>query len=76
MFRLLDRIYFKLKDKGYEEGYVDGVKDGWGDGYDIGQVNAKSAIETNLAIYNPNLSDKSFQLGYAHAVAVMKGEIK
>ena len=69
---MLDRIYFKLKDKGYEEGYVDGVKDGWGDGYDI----AQAGLEAKLKEHDLQHANEAFQLGYAHAVAVVKGEVK
>jgi hypothetical protein len=69
MFRTLDRIYFTIKDriKGYNSGYVDGIM--------AGMEVSQSAAEERLRQYDLHHADKRFQLGYAHAVAVVKGEI-
>jgi hypothetical protein len=69
MLRLLDKLWFTIKDRasGYHLGYEDGVRAG----LDIKQA----SIESRLNEYNPQLSDQSFQLGYAHAVEVVKGKV-
>jgi hypothetical protein len=70
MFRLLDRIWFTMQDKlkGYESGYIDGFRSG----IDVHQ----GVIEMQLRDHDLHHANPEFQLGYAHAVAIVKGEIK
>ena len=69
LLRLLDNIWFTIKDKlaGYNSGYTDGIRAG----YDI----AQGGLEAKLKEHDLQHSNEAFQLGYAHAVAVVKGEI-
>jgi hypothetical protein len=70
LLRTLDRIWFKLKDlsMGYNSGYIDGFR--------AAQEVTEAQTLRRLKDKDPGLKDKSFQLGYAHAVEVVKGNIK
>lgn len=78
MLKLIDKIYFRLRDAvyGYQKGFDAGQAVGFSEGYDIGVQAARLVMSENLVARNPNLSDDAFKLGYAHAVAIVKGEIK
>jgi hypothetical protein len=71
--KLLDRIYFTIKNAinpiTYDEAYDDGVLAG------IEIANARIAEELK-AKYPYDLKNQAFRLGYEHAVAVAKGEVK
>jgi hypothetical protein len=69
LLKTLDNIWFTIKDKlaGYNSGYTDGIRAG----YDI----AQGAVEAKLYEHDLQHANEAFQLGYAHAVAVVKGEI-
>lgn len=70
MLRLIDRIWFTLKDRsmGYNSGYIDGFNAAM-------EVTHAQAL-ARLNEKNPHLQDQTFQLGYAHAVEVVKGDVK
>jgi hypothetical protein len=70
LLRTLDKIWFWLKDRsiGYNSGYVDGFR--------AAQEVTDAQTLSRLWEKNPGLKDKSFQLGYAHAVEVVKGNVK
>jgi hypothetical protein len=70
MFKALDRVWFWLKDRtiGYHSGYIDG--------FNAGMDVLQGQTIALLSEKNPALSDQSFQLGYAHAVEVVKGNVK
>lgn len=70
MNKALDKIWFWLKDRtmGYESGYQDGFRAAM-------EVTHAQAI-ARLSEKNPGLSNKTFQLGYDHAVEVVKGNVK
>lgn len=75
MLKLIDRIWFKIQShaRGYDAGYGAGYSDGY---YDAELAVWLKYIET-LKKYAPtDFSDKSFQLGYAQALAVLKGEVE
>ena len=69
MLRTLDKIYNWLKDRsmGYDSGYNDGFRAAL-------QVTQAQTL-ARLKEKNPELSNKPFQLGYDHAVEVVKGNI-
>jgi hypothetical protein len=48
---------------------------GWDDGFDNGIVSSRKAVINKLENMNPKLSNPEFQLGYDHAVAIVKGDI-
>jgi hypothetical protein len=70
MLRLIDRIWFTLKDRsmGYNSGYVDGFR--------AAREVTDAQTLARLKEKNPELSNKAFQLGYAHAIEVVKGNVK
>jgi hypothetical protein len=53
---------------GYNSGYVDGFR--------AAQEVTEAQITATLKEKNPELSNKAFQLGYAHAIEVVKGNVK
>lgn len=69
MTKTLDRIWFWFKDRsiGYESGY--------NDGYRAATEVVQAQTLARLAEKNPELSNKPFQLGYDHAVEVVKGNV-
>lgn len=78
----LDRIYFTIQDKleGLAKGH-DCIQEqayakGWDEGFDNGLVSSRRAVINKLEEKNLNSSDQSFQLGYLHALAIAKGEVK
>lgn len=75
--KLVDKIYFYVQNKmrGYNQGYDDGESVGWQEGYDAGIVASRMAVIAKLETKNPNMSDQSFQLGYLHALEIVKGNI-
>lgn len=70
MLKTLDRIWFWFKDRsmGYDSGYIDG--------YTAAIEVAHAQTLARLKEKNPELSNKPFQLGYDHAVEVVKGNVK
>jgi flagellar biosynthesis/type III secretory pathway protein FliH len=60
----------------YAEGFDVGDQLGFAEGYKAGTSVGQKTIEAKLEAYNPNLSSPEFTLGYEHAVAVAKGEVK
>lgn len=85
MLRWIDKTWIRLEDKlkgfkyGYEEIYSNaheiGSEDAWDAGFDNGIVSSRKAVINKLENMNPKLSNAEFQLGYDHAVAIVKGEI-
>jgi hypothetical protein len=69
MLKTLDRIYLWLKNRslGYDSGYNDGFRAAM-------EVTHAQTL-ARLKEKDPNFKDKTFQLGYAHAVEVVKGNI-
>lgn len=69
MLRTLDKIWFWLKDRsiGYNSGYVDGFR--------AAQEVTEAQIIALLKEKNPELSNAGFQLGYTHAIEVVKGNV-
>ncbi len=69
MLKALDKIYFWLKDRslGYDSGYNDGFRAAM-------EVTHAQTL-ARLKEKNPELSNKPFQLGYDHAVEVVKGNV-
>ena len=69
MLRTLDKIWFWLKDRsiGYNSGYVDGFR--------AAQEITEAQIIALLKEKNPELSNAGFQLGYTHAIEVVKGNV-
>jgi hypothetical protein len=77
----VDKFYFYLRDhlKGAKQGFNDcydsGYTTGYGNGYEDGALEMIAEISKELVERNPNISDSGFQLGYNHAIAVVKGEL-
>ena len=69
MLKTLDRIYFWLKNRslGYDSGYNDGFRAAM----EVTQAQTLARLKEK----NPELSNKPFQLGYDHAVEVVKGNV-
>jgi hypothetical protein len=69
LLRTLDKIWFWLKDRsiGYNSGYVDGFR--------AAQEVTEAQIIALLKEKNPELSNAGFQLGYTHAIEVVKGNV-
>jgi hypothetical protein len=69
MLKTLDKIWFWLKDRsiGYNSGYVDGFR--------AAQEVTHAQIIALLKEKNPELSNAGFQLGYTHAIEVVKGNV-
>jgi hypothetical protein len=69
LLRTLDKIWFWLKDRsiGYNSGYVDGFR--------AAQEITEAQIIALLKEKNPELSNAGFQLGYTHAIEVVKGNV-
>lgn len=85
MLRLIDRTWLRLEDKlkGFKYGYnaiytysvAEESKISWDEGFDNGIVSCRKAVINKLENMNPKLSNAEFQLGYDHAVAIVKGDI-
>lgn len=79
--RQLDNIWFWLADrymgvvKGAQCIHQEAYDMGWDDGFDNGIVSSRKAVINKLENMNPKLSNPEFQLGYDHAVAIVKGDI-
>ena len=69
MFRLIDDLLNKIRDHrlGYNSGYVDGLR--------TGISTTRAGLEQKLTEKNPRMNNAEFQLGYEHALAIVKGEI-
>ena len=85
MLRWIDKTWLRLEDKlkGFKYGY-DAIyektrdmtySDSWDEGFDNGIVSSRKAVINKLENMNPKLSNPEFQLGYDHAVAIVKGDI-
>jgi len=74
--KILDKLYFYFKEtfSRYDEGYDNGYDQGELNGYQIARAELQQEIVCRLDEMNPHFSDESFQLGYRHAIAVVKGE--
>jgi hypothetical protein len=71
MLKLIDNIYFNLRS------VLRDPNEMWHAGYKAGLEVKQAAILAELADKSLHgFSDPSLGLGYAHAVAVVKGEIK
>lgn len=70
MFRTLDKIWFWFKDR--SQGYDSGYNDGFRAAMEVTQAQTLSRLQEK----DLGLNNKTFQLGYNHAVAVVKGEVK
>jgi len=70
LLKTLDKIWFWFKDRsiGYNSGYVDGFR--------AAQEVTHAQTLARLKEKNPELSNKPFQLGYDHAVEVVKGNVQ
>lgn len=81
MLKRIDAIWFAMKDrwKGFVRGEcaieTESYDNGWDDGFNNGVVTGRLAAQAKLTNMNPKLSNAEFQLGYSHAVAIVKGEI-
>lgn len=62
-----DAIHEKTKEATHAES--------WDDGFDNGIISSRKAVINKLENMNPKLSNPEFQLGYMHALAIVKGEI-
>ena len=63
----LKQGYAVVQDTGYKLGYAGG--------YDDAQIDMQAATLEALESKNPKLNNAEFQLGYAQAVAIVKGDI-
>jgi hypothetical protein len=71
MLKLIDNIYFNLRS------IIRDPNEMWHAGYQAGLEVKQAAILAELSEKSLHgFSDASLTLGYAHAVAVVKGEIK
>lgn len=81
VLKVIDKVYFYCRDhyRGLTQGYAViqdlGYKLGYADGYDDAQIDMQAATLAELDSKNPNLNNAEFQLGYAQAVAIVKGDI-
>ena len=85
MLKWIDKTWINIVDKyngfkwGYQAVYLYAVaaesKESWDEGFDNGIVSCRKAVINNLENMNPKLSNDEFQLGYLHALAIVKGEI-
>ena len=81
MLKLIDKVYFWVKD--HYTGAVTGWSRihslanavGYAEGYEDAQADMVAAILKDLDAKNPKLNNGEFQLGYAQAVAIVKGDI-
>lgn len=71
MLRTIDRIYFNLRN------ILRDPNEMWYEGFAAGVETKKSHILSELSEKSlAGFPDASLALGYAHAVAVVKGEVK
>ena len=85
MLKMIDKAWLKLEDKyngwkwGYQAVYLFAVasesKDSWDEGFDNGVISSRKAVINKLENMNPKLSNQEFQLGYEHALAIVRGEL-
>ena len=85
MLKMIDKVWLKLEDKyngwkwGYQAVYLFAVasesKDSWDEGFDNGVISSRKAVINKLENMNPKLSNQEFQLGYEHALAIVRGEL-
>lgn len=85
MLKTIDRVWIKLEDKlkafkyGYNAIYAYSVaeefKISWDEGFDNGVISSRKAVINKLENMNPKLSNQEFQLGYEHALAIVRGEL-
>lgn len=70
MLKTLDRIWFWFKNRsiGYDSGYNDGFRAAM-------EVTHAQTL-ARLKEKNPHMRNMPFQLGYDHAVEVVKGNVK
>jgi hypothetical protein len=81
LLKLIDKFYFWAKDHytgavtGWIRIHAIANSLGYAEGYEDAQADMVAAILKDLDAKNPNLSNAEFQLGYAQAVAIVKGDI-
>jgi hypothetical protein len=81
VFKAIDRVYYDLRDRcwGFAKGYAMtrevGYAFGFDDGLEAGESDTLERILNKLESKNPKLNNAEFQLGYAQAVAIVKGDI-
>ena len=81
VLKAIDKVYFFCRDhwqgltKGYYVIHDTGYKLGYADGYEDAQIDMQEATLAELDSKNPKLNNAEFQLGYAQAVAIVKGDI-
>lgn len=85
MLKMIDKVWLKLEDKyngwkwGYQAVYLFAVasesKESWDEGFDNGVISSRKAVINKLENMNPKLSNQEFQLGYEHALAIVRGEL-
>lgn len=79
--KALDKLSDKLKGfrfgytKIYETTKAFTYSSAWDEGFDNGIISSRKAVINKLENMNPKLSNPEFQLGYMHALAIVKGEI-
>lgn len=85
MLKTIDKAWIKLEDKlkGFKYGYnaiyaysvAEESKISWDEGFDNGVISSRKAVINKLENMNPKLSNQEFQLGYEHALAIVRGEL-
>lgn len=85
MLKMIDKVWFFIADriKGLYYGYCaannKGYQEAWEEAYAIGKRNESEknylTIVRNLSEKRPDIASAEFQLGYAHAAAIAKGEV-
>lgn len=65
---------------GYSGAYADGLNDGkiagYQTGYDSGKKDAQREMLDKLAKHDPKLDNPAFTLGFAQALAIVRGDVK
>lgn len=81
VLKAIDRVYFAVSDHlaGLAQGrgriFDEGYTLGYGAGYEDAQADMLKATLEALDSKNPKLNNAEFQLGFAQAVAIVKGDI-
>lgn len=85
MLKMIDKVWLKLEDslKGFKWGYkgiyayavAEVSQESWDEGFDNGVISSRKAVINKLENMNPKLSNQEFQLGYEHALAIVRGEL-
>lgn len=79
--KIIDKVYFACRDRwqglkhGYSASRAEGYSLGYLEAYEGAEIDKLKGILELLDSKNPKLNNAEFQLGYLHAIAVIKGEI-